>query len=190
MTCTHQNFIKRLQQRKEDAIEFVIDEYMPLVKAIVHKILKPLGKVDLVEDCMNDVFLSVWQHSQQFDGDAIEFKRWIGTIAKYKAIDQYRLLEKRQGREQAIPDAYEWKDEKTIQDQVLQREEKNELLFALSKLEVIDREIFMMKYFLEMPNGEIAEILQVSKASVDNRLYRGKKKLASLLKLNVQERWT
>ncbi|WP_445490816.1 sigma factor [Niallia sp. 03133] len=79
MKCTNKNFIKRLRQQKEEVIEFVIDEYMPLIKAIIYKILLPIGRDDLVEDCVSDVFLSVWQHSQQFAGDMIEFKRWIGT---------------------------------------------------------------------------------------------------------------
>lgn len=189
MRCTEKNFIKRLKQHKEEAMEFVIDEYMPYVKAIIHKILYPTGRTDLVEDCISNVFLAVWQNSHQFSGDPNDFKRWIGTVSKYQAIDQYRRLEKQQAKEQGMPENHEPAAEIELQEQVLKREEKNELLLALSKLGELDRDIFTMKYFLEMPNAEIAQALHLSKAAVDNRLYRGKKSLASLLTIKMRERW-
>lgn len=189
MRCTEKNFIKRLKQHKEEAMEYVIDEYMPYVKAVVHKILIPTGRTDLVEDCISNVFLAVWQNSHQFSGDTHDFKRWMGTVAKYQAIDQYRRLEKQQTREQAMPENQEPAAEIVLQDQVLKREEKNELLLALSKLGELDRNIFTMKYFLDMQNAEIAQALHISKAAVDNRLYRGKKSLARLLEFKMRERW-
>jgi RNA polymerase sigma-70 factor (ECF subfamily) len=190
MRVSEKNFVKRLKKQDEAALEYVIDTYMPFIKAIVYKVLQPLGKVDLVEECVSDVFLSVWQNTMQFKGDAIEFKKWIGMIAKYKAIDQYRVLERQQAREQALDGTDNLASGNLIQDQVLQREERNELLFELSKLETVDRDIFTMKYFLEMANGEIADALFISKAAVDNRLYRGKRKLAYSLTKSLEERWT
>lgn len=190
MRVSEKNFVKRLKKQDEAALEYVIDTYMPFIKAIVYKVLQPLGKVDLVEECVSDVFLSVWQNTMQFKGDAIEFKKWIGMIAKYKAIDQYRVLERQQAREQALDGTDNLASGNLIQDQVLQREERNELLFELSKLETVDRDIFTMKYFLEMANGEIADALFISKAAVGNRLYRGKRKLAYSLTKSLEERWT
>jgi RNA polymerase sigma factor (sigma-70 family) len=98
-------------------------------------------------------------------------------ITKYKAIDRYRQYEKRATREQTekLPQqqtAY------TTEQTILAYEQKNELLFALSQLAELDRHIFIMKYFLELSNSEIAESLGITKAAVDNRLYRGKKELA------------
>ncbi|MEG0473826.1 MAG: sigma-70 family RNA polymerase sigma factor, partial [Solibacillus sp.] len=71
----------------------------------------------------------------------------------------------------------------TTEQHLLKREQKNELLFALSQLAELDRHIFMMKYYLELTNSEIAETLGITKAAVDNRLYRGKKELAQHEKL-------
>ncbi len=65
----------------------------------------------------------------------------------------------------------------------MKREERDELIAAISQLKENDRDIFMMKYYLELSNGEIADHLGLTKAAVDNRLYRGKKILASNLKV-------
>lgn len=183
MKSSERNFIKRLKKQKEDALEYVVDQYMPLVKAIAINVLQPLGKMDAVDDCVNDVFLSVWQHAHQFEGEMEDFKKWIGMIAKYKAIDLYRTLDKRQQRESQLEAEIGAPAIADVQQALLSREERNELLFELSKLDATDRDIFVMKYFLEMANGAIAEMLGLSKAAIDNRLYRGKKKLAKSLVL-------
>lgn len=177
------NFIKRLKKQKEDALEYVIDEYLALVKAIALKILQPLGKGSSVDDCINEVFLEVWRHAQTFQGDAADFKKWIAMVAKYKAIDYYRVYEKQITREQTLDHEPLSQTSADTQSTVLARELRNELLFEIGQLDELDREIFMMKYYLEMKNTEIADALNLTKAAVDNRLYRGKQKIAKSLAL-------
>ena len=182
MKSSPTNFIKRLKKKKEDALEYIIDAYMPLVKTIATKILHNQNRLD-VDECINDVFLTVWQNVQQFKGEPEDFKKWIGMITKYKAIDRYRQAEKRNAREHQDESLLEKSSTPGTDISVLRREEKNELLAAISQLEELDRDIFIMKYYLDLTNIEIADQLTLSKAAVDNRLYRGKKKLASNVKL-------
>ncbi|WP_044339286.1 sigma-70 family RNA polymerase sigma factor [Rossellomorea aquimaris] len=182
MKSSPTNFIIRLKKKKEDALEYIIDDYMPLVKTIAKKILHNSNRLD-VDECINDVFLTVWQNAPQFKGGKEDFKKWIGMIAKYKAIDRYRQAEKRNAREQQDESLLAKSSTPGTDISILRVEEKNELLAAISQLEELDRDIFMMKYFLELTNMEIADQLNLSKAAVDNRLYRGKKKLATNVKL-------
>lgn len=182
MKCSSTNFINRLKKQKEDALDYIIDTYLPLVKTIATKILHTMGNQH-IDECVNDVFLSVWHNAHQFQGDAQDFKKWIGIITKYKAIDHYRQAEKQMAREQTDAPLKQQASSLQTDITVLQREEKTELLFAISQLEEIDRDIFMMKYYLELSNSEIANHLGLTKAAVDNRLYRGKKVLATNAKL-------
>lgn len=182
MKTTEKNFIRRLKRHKEDTIEYVIDTYMPVVKAVVYKVLGPTNADN--DECISDVFLAVWERANQFDGDASAFKKWICMIAKYKAIDAYRRRVKLKERESGMEDLSFIQDH---QDVLLEKEGQEELLLAMSQLNEMDRDIFTMKFFLEMSNGEIAESLHVTKASVDNRLYRGKKKLSAVLKNEWKE---
>ncbi|RDI37257.1 sigma-70 family RNA polymerase sigma factor [Falsibacillus pallidus] len=181
MAVSNRNFIKRLKKQKEDALEYVIDVYMPYVKAITMRILQPIGQRDMVDDCINEVFLEVWKNSHQFNGEVEDFKKWIGVITKYRAIDFYRVYEKQAAREEELDEVESIADNR--HNDLLEREKRNELLFELSKLDEVDREIFMMKYYVGLSNGEIAESLQLTKSAVDNRLYRGKKKLARTIQL-------
>jgi len=182
MKCSSANFITRLKKQKEDALDYIIEAYLPLVKTIATKILYNMKRPD-IDECVNDVFLTVWQNSHQFKGDTQDFKKWIGMITKYKAIDRYRQAEKQMTNEQTDAPLVLQTSKLQTDLSVLQREEKNELLLAISQLEEIDRDIFMMKYYMELSNIEIAGHLGLTKAAVDNRLYRGKKILATNAKL-------
>lgn len=58
--------ISKLKLRHEKALAYVIDTYMPYVKAIAKQILEqPCGNW-AVDECINDVFLAVWQNSDKF----------------------------------------------------------------------------------------------------------------------------
>ncbi|MCA1054348.1 sigma-70 family RNA polymerase sigma factor [Rossellomorea aquimaris] len=181
MKSSSTHFIVRLKKQKEDALEFIIDEYMPLVKTIAVKVLHGMRQPD-IDECVNDVFLTVWQNAHQFHGERQDFKKWIGMIAKYKAIDRYRQAKRQQEREQSDERLVEKASTFRTEESILKQEERNELLAAISRLQDDDRDIFLMKYYLELSNGEIADTLGLSKAAVDNRLYRGKKILATNLK--------
>lgn len=175
MRANERNFIKRLKKHKEDALEYVVEQYYPLVKGVVLKSLQSLNNPGLVEECINDVFLAIWQYSDQFEGESEDFRKWIAVIAKYKATDAFRKTVKTKEIQ---------RDEVLIAIQEndytnLEREEQ--FLDYISSLNVVDQQIFVMKYYLGMKNGEIAEHLQLSKQAVENRLYRGKQKLKSKL---------
>lgn len=177
MKCNDANFIKRLKKQREDALEYIIEQYSPIVHAISCKILSTTSK-DAVDECMNDVFLTVWQHANQFKGDPDDFRKWIAMITKYKAIDRYRQLEKQRAREQGDELLHERPDYEDVQKQLLLKEDKNELLLAISSLQHVDRDIFLKKYYLNLSTSEIAASLNLSVSAIENRLYRGKKKLA------------
>lgn len=75
-------------------MEYIVDEYLPLVKRISYKILGPLSNEGLMEECINDIFLSIWNNAEKFKGDAIQFKSWVAAISRFKAIDYYRKVAK------------------------------------------------------------------------------------------------
>ena len=170
------DFVKRLQRRKEDALEFVVKQYLPLVKGITHKVLSPLGNDGLIEECINDTFLSVWDNAKKFSGDEADFKKWICVVAKYKAVDYYRKQVK-ENEAVVLVEKHQEGKVWSAEDVAILAENQKEILTLLNELEALDRDIFIMKYLLGYQNIEIADRLELTKAAVDNRLYRGKKRL-------------
>lgn len=169
-----ENFIKKLKKHKEEALEYIYDEYIPYVKAIVSKVLIKFEDTGLIEECINDVFLIVWNKCDKFNGDKSDFKRWICTISKFKAIDYYRSYIKKSVEVLEKIEVYE---KNTLEEEIIIGENKKEVVELLNGLDELDRKIFIMKYFLGLKSDEIGEKLNLSKSSVDNRLYRGRIKL-------------
>lgn len=174
MRANETNYIIRLKSRKEDALEFVVDRYLSLVKGVTYKVLFSTNNEAAIEECINDVFLSVWENASKFNGDDTDFKSWICAVAKYKAIDYYRKSVK--NLDIAVDNVEEGKTN-SAEEEVIIKEEKTELMELINQLEPMDRDIFIMKFFLGEKNEDIARKFNVTKASIDNRVYRGKRKL-------------
>ncbi|HDR7599856.1 TPA: sigma-70 family RNA polymerase sigma factor [Bacillus mycoides] len=174
MKSNEKNFIKRLQRQKEDALEFVVDTYLPLIKGITHKFLLPVQNDGLIEECVNDIFLSIWNNANKFHGEPNDFKKWIAAIAKFKAIDYYRKATR---TVEIISDEFHISTEKSAEDELIVMEDREELLKLINQLEPLDQKVFIMKYLLGMKTEEIGDKLGLTRVAIDNRVYRGKKKL-------------
>ena len=185
MGINSKNYIKKLQSGNEHALEYVYDKHIPLVKSIIYKVIGKFDDNGLVEECINDVFLSVWNNSNKFKGDEVNFKNWVCAIAKFKAIDYYRASVK---KSEIILDTIEIKDKNTLEEEILIAENRSEVINLLNELEPLDRDIFIMKFFLGVKAEDIGRKLGLSKSAVDSRVYRNKKNLkesARNLKLGV-----
>lgn len=90
MHIDRNNFLDEIRKGNTKALDYIMETYSPLVKGIVTKVLYTLGDNGLVEECIADVFISVWKNNISFTGDGLSFKKWIACISKYKAIDYYR----------------------------------------------------------------------------------------------------
>lgn len=174
MKSTSKNFIRRLQKQKEDALEFIIDTYLPLIKGITHKVLSPLGIEGLADECVNDIFLSIWDNAVKFHGDSTDFRKWICAIAKYKSIDYYRRAAKRM---EVSSEHLDMNAELSVEDELIRAEDRTELIMLINQLEPLDRDIFLMKFFLGYKTADISRKTGLSTTAIDNRVFRGKKKL-------------
>jgi RNA polymerase sigma-70 factor, ECF subfamily len=177
MKITSDNFIKHFKKGKEAALEYVIDTYIGIVKAVINNNFRIHKDQQYIEECISDTFLGAYENAKQFKGDADDFKKWLCTIAKFKAIDKQRHL----SRSHQTTEINEQEHSViSAEEEFFLQESKVDLLHMMSNLEQIDRDIFTMKYFLNMSNQEIANHFDLSKAAVDNRLYRGKKHLRKI----------
>lgn len=177
MNITSDNFIKYLKKGRESALEYVIEQYAGIVKAVVYNALHSYKDPYMVEECISDVFIGAYENAKQFEGNEEDFRKWLCTIAKFKAVDRQRKL----ARNPVITDVDDIRlHVQSAEEEFLLKSDAHDLMIIMKKLEKIDRDIFLMKYFLNMKNEEIGKTLGITKAAVDNRLYRGKKNLKQM----------
>ena len=76
---TEDNYIERLRQKDEQALEYVIDEYSGLLYSILRKNLVTIP--DKVDECIDDVLMKIWTHIEDYDENICSFKGWIAASA-------------------------------------------------------------------------------------------------------------
>lgn len=174
MRVNENNYIKELKRGNENALNYVIDMYLPLVKGITYKVLSKYSDKQLMEECINDIFMAVWNNSKKFDGEKNNFKSWIAKISKFKAIDYYRKISKNI----ELPSYdIDLGSKVHVEEEILKSENKKELTNLINTLEPIDRDIFIMKYFMGMSVNSICKEKGLTESAINNRVYRCKKKL-------------
>lgn len=166
--------ISKLKSRDEAAISHVITKYSRLLWPIASAVLKNVGSQQDVEECVADVFISLWEHPEKFDPRRGTLKSWLCMVARSRAIDCYRELTRRA----SLPlDSAMMAGRMGVQDALLQEETRRELIAAVNALADLEKDILIRRYYFEQKPKEIAKALDLTVKQVDNYLYRSKQKL-------------
>lgn len=175
MKVTDDNVMEALKCQEPAAIEFVIDRYGPLIKAVLLRSLGEYG--DRWEECFNDVLMALWHQPERFEEKRSQLKNWLCAIAKYKAIDLLRR-ERRADRGRVTLADEQWN---SIADGAAANDEQDPAADELEKLlrclSPSDRELFLRRYSLEQPISQISAETGMDRGLIYTRISRGKKKI-------------
>lgn len=69
MKINEENYLIELCKKNEKALEYIIDKYSAIVNGVVRKVLLPLENNGLIEECISDIFFSVWNNIGKFSGE-------------------------------------------------------------------------------------------------------------------------
>ncbi|EGT3616806.1 sigma-70 family RNA polymerase sigma factor [Clostridium perfringens] len=176
MKVNEENFILELKKKNEKALEYVIDTYGWIVKTVVKKHMYNLESYE--DECINDVFLGVWNNIDSFDESKNNFKNWIAAISKYKTIDYrrkyFRDLENKNIEDEVVM------TEDNVHMNITKKELNKDVESILSLLKEKDRKLFLSLYVEEKDIEDISRETGMRKDNIYNRLSRGKKKLRSI----------
>ncbi len=175
MKITDNNLIAQIKNKNPVALEYAIDLYGKLIYKVIYNVLNTLSDKSCLQECASDVFTAVWYNIEVFNADKATFKTWITAIARYKAID-YKKKYIKNSNVLELNDSIS-RDVDNVEKLLIQRENKEEVLSVIKNLGKPDCEIFIRRYFLDEPIEHIANCLSLTRQAVDNRLWRGRKKL-------------
>lgn len=167
------NYIKYLKRKNEKALEYVIDNYGALVKAIIKKSLYKCENIQ--DECIDDVFLAVWYGIDSYDYKRSTFKNWIAGITKFKVIDYQRKYYKILCEKNI--DNFEVLNEKSVEDEVFKENIDEQTSELLAPLNLDEREIFLDYYIKGKKVAEMSNDLGIKSTAIYNRLSRARTKL-------------
>src|SRR5438874_13375256 len=93
---SNDDLAQRLRERITDALETLIFRYSREVFYFIRLVLDGIGVVQDAEECVNDLFIAVWQEIDTFDPGRGTLRTWLTMRVKYIALDRRRQLCRRQ----------------------------------------------------------------------------------------------
>ena len=128
----------------------------------------------LIEDCIQEVFIQLWQYHQNLKADVGSVKAYLFAAVRRRIITELKKKETVSLEEQSSTESYFDIDfsieEKIVKDETeLQRVRLiNQHLNHLSKRQ---KEVVYLKFYKELSNQEIAETMGVKYQSVSNLVH-------------------
>ncbi len=164
---------EKILEGDERGVELLIDHYGSFIKSIV---LKKIGnRRDYSEECINDIYLSIWKNIGMFDENRNSLKNWIAGVARYKSIDYMRKIY----REAVKEDLDSFKNLGQYDPEILKMEADigGEVARFLEDLSSEEKKIITDLYINEISISSLAELLNMDKKSLYNKIYYIKEKL-------------
>jgi RNA polymerase sigma-70 factor (ECF subfamily) len=159
----------------------LIDEHGRLVWAVCGAILRNVGTVQDIEECVADVFIEIWRSPGKFNPERGEMTAFLKSVAKSKALNLHRRLKSRTGT-LSFDEAVEvGSAARSLEDEVIGRIGESEILRQIADLKEPDREIFFRRHCFGQKPREIARCMSLPEREIRNRLYQAKKKLQTKL---------
>lgn len=171
---TEKELVLKAQQTPESFGE-LYDYYFP--KVYRYTAAKVNNQRD-AEDLVSSIFIKVLEHLPSYKWKGFPFGAWIFRIAKNAIIDYYRSAYKSKN---ANIDDLPFIRDKTDLGAPDKKTAKNELGEIVKKvlegLNEVETEVIRLKFFSELSNKEIAEILNLTQTNVGVILFRTLRKI-------------
>lgn len=168
--------VEECQKGNVKAFGELYDIFFPQIhKYVYYKV----GK-EQVEDLVSTIFLKAWSNIKKYRRSSFPFSSWLFRIAHNTVIDHYRTHREFYELEEKIVDD-ESLNPALFTDQKLNSERVHH---ALRKIGKPYQDVILLKFMNDLPNSEIARVLNTNETNVRTLQFRALKKLRELLEIS------
>ena len=139
-----------------------------------------LGNSDDAADAVHDSFARVLAKPDAYDSDKGPLKPWFYRVVRNRCLDMIRRRRDSEPAD-ALIDAAPTPEERAVNEQRSAR-----VKAALAKLTRDQREIVVLRDFLDLSYAEIADVLDVAPGTVMSRIHRARLSLKEVLRFYEQ----
>ena len=174
-----QHYINLILDGNPNAFAVLVDRHKDLVYTLA---LKMLTNKEEAEEIAQDTFIKAYQSLNQFKGES-KFSTWLYKITYYTCLDRLKK-NKREKTISYIEDfsAHQTKAIENILDSIDENERNKDIQECIGELPSEDAFLLTLYYFDGQSIEEIAKVIDISTDNVKVKLFRIRKKLATILK--------
>lgn len=138
-------------------------------------------------DAAQDAFVRAYRALGSFHlGEA--FRPWLLRIVTNQALNrvqaQQRRIKMTERYAKALTNSV---DNPTPHDRVQAREQREQLMRAVRQLKPEEQTLIALRYFLELPEAEVAQALDIPQGTVKSRLHRTLGKLREVIRADFPD---
>jgi RNA polymerase sigma-70 factor (ECF subfamily) len=165
--------ITEIKRRNQEAMLQLYQRYADLVYSIAYRVLDDPASA---EECLQDVFLRVWQRIDQYDAERGAFATWLARIARNMAIDRLRQMARRVTvSEELLSD--EMQPAMAFLEAWADRDRAENVRAMIESLPAEQVQVIALSYYGGMTQAEIAEYLGIPLGTVKTRMRSALQKL-------------
>ncbi len=172
-TQPDEELMRLVQQGNERALVELYERYSTKMVRYFHRML--WRDEEKAQDFLHDLFLKIIEQPQKFDTERT-FRTWLYSAAFNMCKNEYRRQSFR--NQQVIEQS-----EIVFQPDADLQDFKRLLDVGLQEIDEVDRNLFVLKYELDLPLAEIGKILDCPEGTVKSRIFYLKKKLTRYLRV-------
>lgn len=135
-----------------------------------------LGNSDDAADAVHDAFTSVLARPDRYDRSRGPLRPWFLRVVRNRCIDLLRQRRPTEGRVDLLVDSGDSPDDRVATDQ-----RDRQLQRALDSLSAAQRQIIVLRDYLDLSYAEIADVLDLAPGTVMSRLHRARLALKTVL---------
>ena len=154
-----------------------------------------LGDADDAQDVAQEAFIRAYRALERFDSTR-PLRPWLlritANLARNRRRSVGRYVAALQRALRAEPDPVSAFSAMPVEHATVQQLQAQELWQAVRRLNEPDREVVYLRFFLELPEAEMAAALGVAPGTVKSRLHRALKRLRAVVETDfpgLQERF-
>lgn len=165
-----EDFIQLIMAGEERGLEILKADYNGRIKYIVSGILKNQNDID---ECINDVYLTVWEKIQLYNPQKSSFATWISVVSRNKAIN---YLKKHNNNSVTLNEDI-YSGSQSLEADVENKEQLIRVLNFVGTLSSADINLFYRKFYYLQSSTQIALETGKTERAIEGKLYRLRKKL-------------
>jgi len=168
-----------IEEAKSNPEKFaaIYDKY---VEQIYRYVYRRVNDQAIAEDLVSQSFYDALSHLKSYQFKGYPFSAWLYKIAHNNVLKWYRTNSRYQKVD--LEEVAELRDDSyDLEEEIDVQEEGLGVKAAMDKLDNEERELIRLKYFEEVSNIEIGQIMGITANNVGVKLYRALKRLKQLI---------
>ncbi len=178
-----QHYINLILNGNPNAFATLVDRYKNMVYTLA---LKMVTNKEQAEEIAQDTFIKIYNSLNKFKGES-KFSTWVYKITYNTCLDALKKS-KREKKVSYIEDfsEHQTKELESILDTIDEKERNQVIQNCLEELPKDEAFLLTLYYFDDQSVDEISKVMNNSVSNIKVKLFRTRKKLASILKSRLE----